>query len=109
MGERMKYDDLARMIDRHGGEWIRQVKMCSQCGRLNAFTSDGTNCTLKDDCDGNMRAVERYVDTHTADPLAVSKAAKRLLEHRDGLSGSRWRERNELEDIAENLQGAIND
>jgi len=101
----MKYDDLARMMERHGGEWAEQVNMCGRCGELNAFMPNNEPCPL--DCDGRLYPVAKYVDTFHADVPELIRLRERIEEIADELPGDYWRKRDELNEIAEDMQEAI--
>lgn len=100
----MKYTDLVRVIDRHGGEWADQIKMCSQCGQLVGFASDGAGCS-RGECGGQMRPVSSFVDTHRVDNQVVLEVVEKLEDAAETAQAEgRRREKREMQEAVSLLR-----
>lgn len=105
----MKYDSLTKVIERHGGEWAKQLKMCSQCGSVVGFSSDGSGC-MREGCDGLMRSLDSFVDTHVPDTVEVLGQAQRLEEAAEtAMNDGRRREKQVMQSVAADLRESISE
>lgn len=105
----MKYNDLVRVIDRYGGEWADQLKMCSQCGELVGFVSNGAACR-RDGCNGQMSPISSFVDTHRIDNQVVLAVVDDLETAAETAKDEgRRREKRVMQEAAGDLRAGIED
>jgi len=102
----MKYDDLARSINRHGSEWTEQVKCCSTCGHLVAFGANGSPCQ-RNGCDGAVRPIIRYVDTFQPDVPQLLRLAEQLRETRERVRDGEIKGTRDMKQIADGIEEAV--
>lgn len=104
----MKYDDIARAIDRYGGEWAEQIKCCSQCGHLVVAAADGSDCN-RPRCTGLFRPLVSFVQTDVPDVPRILQLVEDLRETRDRVRDGEIKGTRDMKRIADGIQEAVAD